>query len=111
MSLHSMMAMRLAPGCCLESQSTPASNQVICDAGGKSANNAIHLGRSLMIFVQLPGSRRPGGGKRYRLAAVRTIITGFYQLADLGSNPRSKIFALPVMSDNRLSFLHLDTLN
>jgi len=37
---------------------------VICDAGGKSANNAIHLSRPLMIFAQLPGSRRPGDGKR-----------------------------------------------
>jgi len=47
MSSHSMMAMRLAPGCCLESLSTPASNQMICDAGGRSANNAIHLSRHL----------------------------------------------------------------
>ena len=64
MSLRSMMARRLAPGCCLESPSTLASNQEICDAGGQSANNAIHLSRPLTILVELPGSRRPGDGKR-----------------------------------------------
>ena len=64
MSLHSMMAKRSAPGCWLELPSTPALNQAICDAGVKSANNAIHLSRPLVIFVQLPGSRRPVYGKR-----------------------------------------------
>ena len=64
MSLHSMMARRLAPGCCLESPSTPALNQVICDAGVKSANNAIHLSRLIMFFADLPCSLRPDDGKR-----------------------------------------------
>jgi hypothetical protein len=37
---------------------------VICDADGKSANNAIHLSRPPMFFVESPGSWRPGEGKR-----------------------------------------------
>lgn len=53
MSLRSMMAKRLALGCWLESLSTLVSNQVICDAGWKSANNAIHLSRPLMLFFNL----------------------------------------------------------
>jgi hypothetical protein len=65
MSLHSMMARRLAPGCCLESPSILALNQVICDDGGTSVNNAIHLSRRHMLFVDLPGALRPGDGKRY----------------------------------------------
>lgn len=37
---------------------------VIYETGSKSANNAIHLSRPLVILVDLPGSRRPGDGKR-----------------------------------------------
>jgi hypothetical protein len=64
MTLHSMKAKRLAPGCCLESPSTLPLNQVICEAGGKSAKNAIHLGRPLKIFVELPGSLPATQGQR-----------------------------------------------
>lgn len=77
MSLHSMMARRLAPGCCRELPRTPVFNQVICDAGGISANNAIHLSRPLMISVDLPGFRRPGDGKRskdWRNSWVRLLF-------------------------------------
>lgn len=42
---------------------------------------------------------------------VREVLTGFYQLADLGYNPENNILAMPVMSDNRLIFLHLDSLS
>jgi hypothetical protein len=65
MSLHSMMAKRLAPGCYLELPSTPVFSQMICDADCKSANNAIHLSRPLMVSFGIPGIRRPGDGKRY----------------------------------------------
>lgn len=46
-----------------------------------------------------------------RVGAVREVLTGFHQLADLGYNPEKKILAMPVMSDNRLIFLHLDSLS
>lgn len=64
MSLHSMMAKRLAPGYYLELPSTPVFSQMICDADCKSANNAIHLNRPLMVSFGIPGIRRPGDGKR-----------------------------------------------
>lgn len=41
---------------------------------------------------------------------VEEVLTGFSQLADLGYNPEREVLALPVMRDNRLIFLHLDTL-
>jgi predicted RNase H-like HicB family nuclease len=63
--LHSMLARRLAQGCWLESPSTPALNQVICDKGGESSNSAIHLSRPLMFVVQLSSSRRPCHVRRY----------------------------------------------
>ena len=46
-----------------------------------------------------------------KTGAVQAILTGFYQLADLGYNPTSKTIAMPVMSDNRLIFLRLGALN
>jgi hypothetical protein len=45
-----------------------------------------------------------------RQGDVREVLTGFHQLADLGYNPDRNTIALPVMSDNRLIFLHLDAL-
>ncbi|MCM8812671.1 MAG: SMP-30/gluconolactonase/LRE family protein [Candidatus Omnitrophica bacterium] len=42
---------------------------------------------------------------------VREVLTGFYQLADLGYNPEREVIAMPVMSDSRLIFLHLDALS
>ncbi|QNI69472.1 hypothetical protein CyaNS01_00312 [Cyanobium sp. NS01] len=47
---------------------------MICDAGEKSANNAIHLSRPLMIFVELPGHWRPGDGERYQSCLGRPTI-------------------------------------
>lgn len=52
-------------------------------------------------------------GRLLRISAdgtVREVLSGFYQLADLGYNPDKKIIAMPVMSDNRLVFLHMDSL-
>ncbi len=46
-----------------------------------------------------------------KTGAVQAILTGFYQLADLGYNPTHKTIAMPVMSDNRLIFLRLGALN
>lgn len=43
-----------------------------------------------------------------RKGVVREVLTGFHQLADLGYNPERRTIAMPVMSDNRLIFLHLD---
>jgi hypothetical protein len=37
-----------------------AKAKVICDAGGKSANNAIHLIRPLMILVGMADGRSSG---------------------------------------------------
>jgi hypothetical protein len=71
MSLHSMMARRLAPGCCLESPSTLVLNQEICEEGVKSANNAIHLSRPQLINFDLPGSLRRGDGKSYLSDAMQ----------------------------------------
>jgi hypothetical protein len=34
-----------------------------------ASNNAMHLSRRLMIFLELPGSLRPGDGKRSVLSA------------------------------------------
>jgi hypothetical protein len=31
-----------------------------------ASNNAMHLSRRLMIFLELPGSLRPGDGKRWK---------------------------------------------
>jgi hypothetical protein len=53
------------------------------------------------------------GGRLLRISAegvVREVLAGFHQLADLGYNPEEKIIAMPVMSDNRLIFLHLEAL-
>jgi hypothetical protein len=41
---------------------------------------------------------------------VQEVLTGFHQLADLGYNPDKKTIAMPVMSDSRLIFLHLEAL-
>jgi hypothetical protein len=41
---------------------------------------------------------------------VQEVLTGFYQLADLGYNPSRRTIAMPVMSDNRLIFLQLGAL-
>lgn len=45
-----------------------------------------------------------------RDGSVQEVLTGFHQLADLGYNPTGKTIAMPVMSDNRLIFLHLDAI-
>lgn len=45
-----------------------------------------------------------------KAGAVREVLTGFHQLADLGYDPSSHTIAMPVMSDNRLIFLRLGTL-
>jgi hypothetical protein len=53
------------------------------------------------------------GGRLLRISAegvVREVLTGFHQLADLGYNSDRKVFAMPVMSDNRLILLHLNAL-
>jgi hypothetical protein len=43
--------------------------------------------------------------------AVREVLTGFHQLADLGYNPERKTIAMPVMSDSRLIFLNLEVVH
>lgn len=51
------------------------------------------------------------GGRLLRISRdgqVREVLTGFYQLADLGYDPVANVIALPVMSDNRLILLRLD---
>jgi hypothetical protein len=53
------------------------------------------------------------GGRLLRISAkgvVTEVLTGFHQLADLGYNPGRKVIAMPVMSDNRLILLNLDSL-
>jgi hypothetical protein len=53
------------------------------------------------------------GGRLLCISAegvAREVLTGFHQLADLGYNPERKMIAMPVMSDNRLIFLSLETL-
>lgn len=45
-----------------------------------------------------------------KTGAVQEVLTGFYQLADLGYDPTSKTLVMPVMSDNRLIFLRLGAL-
>lgn len=44
-------------------------------------------------------------------AVVREVLTGFDQLADLGYSPERRTVAMPVMSDSRLIFLHLDVVS
>jgi outer membrane protein assembly factor BamB len=41
---------------------------------------------------------------------VREVLRGFWQLADLGLDPERAIIGMPVMSENRVIFLHLDAL-
>lgn len=45
-----------------------------------------------------------------KAGAVQEVLTGFYQLADLGYDPTSKTLAMPVMSENQLIFLRLGAL-
>ncbi len=50
-------------------------------------------------------------GRLLRITAegeVQEVLTGFYQLADLGFHPEQNTIAMPVMSDNRLVFLDLE---
>ena len=50
------------------------------------------------------------GGRLLRISKTgeaREVLAGFYQLADLGYDPTGNTLAMPVMSDNRLIFLHL----
>jgi hypothetical protein len=54
---------------------------VICDAGCKSANNAIHLSRPLMIFLQLP--REALGNK----SASDTCSPKMFAVDILGADP------------------------
>ncbi|AFZ18867.1 SMP-30/gluconolactonase/LRE family protein [Allocoleopsis franciscana] len=52
-------------------------------------------------------------GRLLRISAegeVQEVLTGFHQLADLGYNPDRKTIAMPVMSDSRLIFLHLEAI-
>jgi sugar lactone lactonase YvrE len=53
------------------------------------------------------------GGRLLRITpegAVSTVLRGFHQLADLGIDHERRVIGLPVMSENRLIFLHLDAL-
>lgn len=48
------------------------------------------------------------GGRLLKIAPdgrVRTVLSGFWQLADLGVDEERGVLALPVMSENRLIFL------
>ncbi len=54
------------------------------------------------------------GGRLLRISNagdVQVVMSGFYQLADLGYDPGSKTIAMPIMSDNRLVFLRLGALD
>lgn len=53
------------------------------------------------------------GGRLLRISRdgeVREVLGGFFQLADLGYSPETRTIALPVMSDDRLILLRLDSL-
>jgi hypothetical protein len=45
-----------------------------------------------------------------KAGVLKEVLTGFFQLADLGYDPKSKTIAMPVMSDNRLIYLRLNAL-
>ena len=56
---------------------------------------------------------RPGGRllKISQTGTVTMVLSGFWQLADLGVDPERGILALPVMSENRLILFNTRALN